>query len=134
MKNKIDTNNLYDLDFDYSKEKIEDFHHYVFDNKDSFISRHCFARKINNCKFVNLLKQCSASEIEELRSVFHIVYSILDIKTFFADDKDSLEDLKIRIEELIKGENSFDKIQEKQIKYFIGNLEDLISRLSIGDE
>ena len=130
LKNKIDTYGLYDLDFDYSKEKIEDFYNYVRDNKDSFISRHCFARKINNCKFVNLLKQCSASEIEELRSVFHIVYSPSNIKDFFADDKESLEDLKIRIDELFNGENSFDKIQKKQIKYFTDYLKELVSRLS----
>ena len=130
LKNRIDTNGLYDLNFDYSKGEIEGFYKYVYDNKDSFISRHCFARKINNCKFVNLLKQCSASEIKELRSVFHAVYSFSNIKDFFADDKESLEDLKIRIEALINGENSFDKIQEKQIKYFIGNLEEIVSRLS----
>ena len=76
------------------------------------------------------MKQCNASEIEELRSVFQIVYSSSNIKNFFADDKESLEDLKIRIEELIIGEDSFDKIQEKQIKYFIGNLKEIVSRLS----
>lgn len=130
LRNKIDTNGLYNLDFDYSKGKIKDFYKYVYDNKDSFIIGHCFARKINNCKFVNLLKQCSASDINELRSVFHTVYSSFNIKDFFADDKESLEDLKIRIEALINGENSFDRIQEKQIKYFIGDLEELVSRLS----
>ena len=130
LKNKININNLNKLDFDYSKEKITEFCDYVYNNKDLFIGKRCFARKIDNEKFVSLLKKCSASEIHELRGIFHAVYSFSNIKDFFVDDKDSLEDLKIRIEELIEGDNSFDKIQKKQIRYLINNLEELVSRLS----
>lgn len=130
LKNKIDINNLHNFNFDYSKEKIQDFYNYVHENKDSFIGKHCFARKINNEKFVMLLKDCNASKIHELRGIFFTVYSFPNIKDFFADDKDSLEDLKNKIEELISGDNSFDKIQEKQIKYFIRYLEELVTRLS----
>ena len=119
LKNKLDTNDFNDFNFNYTKKEIQDFCNNIYKNKDSFITKHCFARKINNVKLVELLKECSAAEIEEFRRLFLTIYSFSNIKDFFANDKESIEDLKIRLEELINNENSYDKIQKKQINWFI---------------
>ena len=130
LSKKAKLNNKNELKFDYSKESIEDFCDYIYKNRNSFISKRCFAEKIINERFVELLKKCNAYEISELRNAFHTVYSFSNIKDFFAGDRDSLVDLKKRIEEMVNSDNEYDKIQLKQINYFINYLNELIETLS----
>lgn len=129
LKNRIDNNNKNELDFDYTAVGIKKFINFVYKNKDSFIGKRCFASKINNDKLIELMKKCDAHEIKEIRGAFRTVYSFSNIKDFFADDLASITDLKEKLETLISEQQIFDKIQLKQLNYFISNLDDLIERL-----
>ena len=132
-------NDLYDknssndknwFDFDYSLDNIFSFCNQIHIKKDFFITKKCFARKLDIIKFVELLKKCNSAQINELRSIFRYVYSFSNVKDFYAEDKDSLEDLKYKVEELLANDNDFDSIQKKQLKYLISNLENIIKNLS----
>ena len=68
--------------------------------------------------------------MHELRAIFGYVYSFSNIKEFYEEDKDSLEDLKYKVEELLANENGFDLIQKKQLNYLISNLKNIIDKLS----
>ena len=57
------------------------------------------------------------------------MYSFSNIKDFFADDLSSIIDLKEKIEKLLEEFGGFDKIQQKQLNYFINNLDDLSKKL-----
>lgn len=127
-KNRNNDKNLFD--FDYSLDNVTSFCDEIYKNKDTFITKRCFARKLNNTKFVELLKKCSAFQMHELRAIFGYVYSFSNIKEFYEEDKDSLEDLKNKVEELLDNENGFDSIQKKQLNYLISNLKNIIDRLS----
>lgn len=127
-KNNERNNNLFN--FDYSLDKINLFCLEIYKNKDSFITKRCFARKLNNKKFVELLKKCNPAQMDELRAIFRYVYSFSNIKDFYAEDKDSLEDLKNKIEDLLANNNNFDLIQKKQLNYLISNLKNIIDKLS----
>lgn len=129
LKNIIEKNNKNELDFDYTRSNIKSFVDAVYKNKDSFIGKRCFAKKINNNRMVELIAECDAYEIEEIRNVFHTVYSFSNIKDFFADDLESIIDLKEKLEKLQVEKTMFDKIQQKQLKYFVSNLCDLVGRL-----
>ena len=129
LKNRIENNNKNEFDFDYTKDGIDSFVDFVYKNTDSFIGKHCFASKINNDKLIELIKKCNAYEISQIIGVFRSVYSFPEIKDFFADDLSSIIDLKEKIEKLKKEYGGFDKIQQKQLKYFSDNLNDLIKRL-----
>lgn len=128
--NKNDTSNKIFLDFSYSLDNIDSFCDKIYAYKDTFITKRCFAQKLNNAKLIELLKKCNPAQIEKIRSIFLNVYASSNIKDFFVEDKDSVEDLKTKIEELLYGENNFDLIQKKQLKYLIGNLDDIIKKLS----
>lgn len=127
-KNNERNNNLFN--FDYSLNKISSFCLEIYKNKDSFITKRCFARKLNNKKFVELLKKCNPAQMDELRAIFRYVYSFSNIKDFYAEDKDSLEDLKNKIEDLLTNKNGFDSIQKKQLNYLISNLKHIIEKLN----
>lgn len=75
------------FNFDYSLDKISSFCLEIYKNKDSFITKRCFARKLNNKKFVELLKKCKPAQMDELRAIFRYVYSFSNIKDFYAEDK-----------------------------------------------
>ena len=123
-KNNERNNNLFN--FDYSLDKISSFCLEIYKNKDSFITKRCFARKLNNKKFVELLKKCKPAQTDELRAIFRYVYSFSNIKDFYAEDKDSLEDLKNKIEDLLANNNNFDLMEKKQLNYLISNLKNII--------
>jgi len=129
LKNIIEKGNKNELDFDYTRDSIESFVDFVYRNKESFIGKRCFASKINNNRLIELIAECDAYEIEEIRRVFHTVYSFSNIKDYFSDDLPSIVELKEKLEKLLGENNNFDKIQQKQLKYFIDNLDDLIIRL-----
>lgn len=130
LESVINKNNKNEFDFDYTKEKIKDFCDFVYQNRDSFIGKRCFASKINNDKFVNLLEICSSAEIHELRGIFQSVYRFSNIKDFFLDDLNSIIDLKKKVEAMMENNVNYDNIQRKQVGYLIDNLEELINRLS----
>ena len=76
-----------------------------------------------------MLENSSSSQIEDIRGCFRSVYSFSNINEFFGEDKESLIDLKQKVETLLNTSTKLDKIQRLQLKYFVSNLEDYINRL-----
>lgn len=116
--------------FDSSIEGIRKFIDYVQGKRSEYINEGSFAKNISIPEFIEALKTCDANLIMKVRRVFLSVYSSSNIKVFLANDKDILEVLKNEIQTLIDNYDGFDKIQKKQLKWFITNLEGIIDKLS----
>lgn len=116
--------------FDSSVESIRKFIDYVQHNRSEYINEGSFAKNIPIPEFIEALKMCDANLIMQIRSIFLSIYSSSNIKDFLSNDKDTLELLKGEIQTLKDTYDGFDKIQKKQLKWFINNLEGIIDKLS----
>ena len=130
MLSVLSEKNKETFNFDYKPENIDKIYNYIFDNRDSFINKRVFASKLDNEKLVELLKNSSSRQIRRIRSCFSTVYSFSNINEFFVDDRESLQDLKGKVEELIINNTKIDKIQKLQLNYLVSNLNDYIERLN----
>ncbi len=115
---------------DNSDKKVENFIDYAYSHKDEIIGNGSFVREINIQNFVDFLKNCTAQEIGDIRGVFLSIYASVNIGEFMSGDKENLEPLKDELQKLKNNYTGFDKIQKKQIEWFIGNLEEIIRKLS----
>ena len=115
---------------DNSDKKVENFIDYAYSHKDEIIGNGSFVREINIQNLVDFLKNCTAQEINGIRGVFLSIYASVNIGEFMSGDKESLELLKDELQKLKNNYTGFDKIQKKQIEWFIGNLEDIIQKMS----
>lgn len=115
---------------DNSDKKVENFIDYAYSHKDEIIGNGSFVREINIQNLVDFLKNCTAQEIEGIRDVFLSIYASVNIGEFMSGDKENLELLKDELQKLKNNYTGFDKIQKKQIEWFIGNLEEIIQKLS----
>lgn len=115
---------------DNSDKKVENFIDYAYSHKDEIIGNGSFVREINIKNFVDFLKNCTAQEIGDIRGVFLSIYASVNIGEFMSGDKENLELLKDELQKLKNNYTGFDKIQKKQIEWFIGNLEEIIQKLS----
>lgn len=116
------------FDFDYNPSSISEFNDKAVENWGYILGMRAFTSRLNVDRIIEMLKLCTAQEISDFRSAFLSTYRSVNIKEFFEDDRETLEELLIKIE-AIKEYESFDIIQRKQIEWFSGNLEDIISRL-----
>lgn len=115
---------------DNSDKKVENFIDYAYSHKDEIIGNGSFVREINIQNFVDFLKNCTAQEINGIRGVFLSIYASVNIGEFMSGDKENLKLLKDELQKLKNNYTGFDKIQKKQIEWFIGNLEEIIQKLS----
>lgn len=115
---------------DNSDKKVENFIDYAYSHKDEIIGNGSFVREINIQNFVNSLKGCTSQDIGRIRGVFLSIYAGANIGNFISGDKENLELLKDELQKLKSNYHGFDKIQNKQIEWFIGNLENIIQKLS----
>lgn len=109
---------------------IEEFLNYAYAHRDEIIGKGSFVKDMNIAGFVNFLKNCSAKKIGDIRRVFRSMYSSVNIGEFLSGDRENLEFLKEEVQKLKNDYDGFDKIQKKQIEWFIGNLEEIIQKLS----
>ncbi len=116
------------FDFDYKPENIESFSNTIENNTHVILKYKSFASLLNIEKIVNMLKNCSSEQIYEFRRSFHTVYKSANIGEFLGGDKENLSFLLSAIEDLRDFEG-YDKIQKKQIGWFIENLIKIISKL-----
>ena len=79
-------------------------------------------------KVAEMLRKCTAAEINTFRYIFHSLYHTGNIREFLGGDKASVEQLYQHVIKL-KDYSEYDKIQKLQISYFIKNLEDILTRL-----
>ena len=128
MISKISDGNNVFISFDYSVKNLDIFCEKIYKQKDTFVEKRCFAKNINNDKLIELLKICTSKQINDIREIYLSVYSFSNINEFFQDDKDYIKDLKGKVNDLSKSVG-YDKIQIKQLKYFVDNLQNIENRL-----
>ena len=125
----IKDKNKENFKFDYKPESVDNFYKYVCDNRDDFVNKRVFAKKFDNEKLTELLEILSPAQIDKMRNCFYTVYSFSNINYFFIEDKESLIELKEKIENLIENSKKIDKIQKLQLNNFIFDLDNFIARL-----
>lgn len=115
---------------EFSLENVESSIKNIHSHIGEFIENGSFINNINIEDFIELLKKCKAKTINEIRGIFLDVYASANIREFMAEDKEGLKILKNRLQKFEEEFDGYDKIQKKQIEWFIGNLENIIQKLS----
>ena len=118
------------FDLSVSQNNIQEFINNIEKNRSAYLNAGSFMNNIKIAEFIEALKQCSSRLLGNMRSAFLSIYSSVNIKEFLGQDKDSLETLKNELKKLQDEYDGFDKIQKKQLKWFIHNLEGIIQKLS----
>ena len=118
------------FDLTVSKNNIQEFIDNIEKNRSAYLNSGSFMNNIKIAEFIEVLKQCSSRLLGNMRGAFLSIYSSVNIKEFLGQDKDSLESLKNELKKLQDEYDGFDKIQKKQLKWFINNLEGIIDKLS----
>lgn len=102
----------------------------ICDNFERYVGGRDFAGRLDIDGILKTLPSCSTSIISSLRGAFIELYRSVNINEFLAADKPALTLLKEGIAKMIADGNIDDKVKTLQLEWFIGNLEDIITRLS----
>ena len=89
-----------------------------------------FVSLLDMDRFLSLLSNCTAIQLEELRIAFRSVYHNQNIKNHFGEEKIIMESLLAGVKSLIQEENGFDRIQKLQLKWFSSNLTEYVQYLT----
>lgn len=112
MQATVKTKRNTELKFDYNIENVDAFIKDIIENRDDYINQRTFLKRIDICKLINVIKQCSSQQLDKLRRAIGTVYSFSNINDFFMDDKPSLIELKDGLGALLEsGEDVGDKIK-----------------------
>ena len=117
--------------FEFSSCTAQNFLEFVQANYQEGRVLHCLARKIEISVFLEWIQKCTAEEIEMIRYAFCHVYSLTKANEYMTEDGPFLETLVRKLNILKSDCQVFDRIQKKQISWFVGNLNEVIERLSI---
>lgn len=115
--------------FDYLPEQATSFKNYVFDNQGKFYSKHGFAKYLDISRLVEMFSKCSPAQMNEVRSAFHSIYRIANVREFFLEDLSAISAL-LQGMELTWERPDVDRVQLMHYKWFIDNLTDIKRRLS----
>lgn len=107
---------------------IEEFCDYFLKNEIKSKRNYKLISSFNMEHLINVLKNATAKQIEDVRQVFLNEYDYLDPSFSYLEDLNILKDLYEKIKEL-KKYDSFDRIQLLQLNLFIYNLTDIIKQL-----
>ena len=119
--------------FDYKHELISEYHDRIIKEKMTFINEKGFANKLDVDKTFKMLKTASAQEIYDFRGILQYVYmSISNIAEFFYEDAKNLIELKLKLNSIIDKSVEIDAIQNLQLKWLSGNLDEIIKKLQGG--
>ena len=78
------------------------------------------------------MTNCSAKQISEIHGIYRSIYAPTNINEFLSGDLDSIIELKVKIEHILRT-NAFDKIQIMQLKAFLIAIEDIVQKLQGGN-
>lgn len=117
--------------FEFSSCTAQNFLEFVQANYQEGRVLHCLAREIEIPVFLEWIQKCTAEEIDMIRYAFRHVYSLTKANEYMTEDGPFLETLVRELNILKSDCQVFDRIQKKQISWFIGNLNEVIERLSI---
>lgn len=115
--------------FNYQPEQSEIFYNYVISNKSKLSVKGAFAKNLDIEKLAEMFRKSTSEQMDNIREAILAVYRDDNVKLYLANDIESIAKLL----EIIKNwpaEKVGDKIQQRQHKWFIENLEDIIKRLS----
>lgn len=76
------------------------------------------------------MPKCTSYQISKLRAIFLDIYRSVNAAEFLSEDKESLIFLRDGIVNLIESKIVKDKIKIQQLRWFEGNLNDIIKKLS----
>ena len=116
------------FEFDYQPEHISEFSTNVINNCGRIIRDGAFLARFDINRLIEMLKHCNANNIDDFRRAILSVYRDGSIRNYLRDDKDTIKQLLPMIEDLEKYEE-FDKIQKMQIRFLVGNLTKVLTKL-----
>ena len=120
-------------DFSYEPESLSNYYDWITGKKITFINEKGFANKLDINKTIEMLKKCSAKQINVFREILQYVYmEISNIAEFMHEDVKNLKALKIGVDKIISESDKIDAIQKLQLKWLSGNLETIIAKLQGG--
>lgn len=102
----------------------------ICDNFERYVGGRDFAGRLDIDGILDTLPNCNAGLIGRLRGAIMQLYRSVNIADFLAADKPALALLKEGIVKMIADGKIDDKVKVLQLEWFIGNLEDIITRLS----
>lgn len=118
------------IDFDYNPESLSEYYNKIKDNKITFIEEKGFANKLDINKTIEMLKNCSAKQIEVFRETLqHIYMEIFNIAVFMCDDVENLKVLRDELYKITDQSDKIDAIQKLQLKWLHGDLQTIIDKL-----
>lgn len=115
--------------FDYQPEQSKDFYDYAITNEGKFHTQGSFAAQFDMKRLSEMFRNSTAEQKQQIRGVFVGMYRIGNIKSFLANDRESI----VQLLEFIKADRSGDvgdRIQQLQYDWFIKNLEEIKRKLS----
>lgn len=115
--------------FDYQPEQSKDFYDYAITNEGKFHTQESFAAQFDMKRLSEMFRNSTAEQKQQIRGVFVEMYRIGNIKSFLANDRESI----VQLLEFIKADRSGDvgdRIQQLQYDWFIKNLEEIKRKLS----
>ena len=115
--------------FDYQPEQNKDFYDYAITNEGKFHTQESFAAQFDMKRLSEMFRNSTAEQKQQIRGVFVGMYRIGNIKSFLANDRESI----VQLLEFIKADRSGDvgdRIQQLQYDWFIKNLEEIKRKLS----
>ena len=115
--------------FDYQPEQSKDFYDYAITNEGKFHTQESFAAQFDMKRLSEMFRNRTAEQKQQIRGVFVGIYRIGNIKSFLANDRESI----VQLLEFIKADRSGDvgdRIQQLQYDWFIKNLEEIKRKLS----
>ncbi len=84
-------------------------------------------------KTIDMLKNCSAIQIEDFRRILQYIYmGISNIAEYMYDDIENLKTLKVGVDEIVDKLDKIDAIQKLQFKWLSGSLDTIINKLQGG--
>lgn len=116
------------FDFDYQPSNISTFKNDVHDNLGRIRMDGSFMSRLDPEKIAEMLKHCSAENIQDFRSVFLLVYELRSIGDYLEGDKKTLEQLLTLIKDL-STYDGFDRIQKHQLSFFKESINKIIAKL-----
>ena len=129
MVKALNENNCIIPDFDYLPEQATLFKDYVLANEGKFYTKHGFAKYLDINRLVDMFSKCTPAQMNEVRSAFHSIYRIANVREFFLEDQSAISVLLQGIE-LTRERLDVDRVQLMHYKWFIESLTEIKKRLS----
>ena len=116
------------FDFSYKAQDIKTYYRKIIQETGAICDSGIFASGFDNIRVAEMLKTCSAEQLHDFRAIYLAVYRPINIREFLHGDYMAISDLLSRVKNLQEYEG-YDRIQKKQIMWFVMNLEEILEKL-----